>query len=507
VQFRPSKRESKLIKAKIAKASAKSDTDQPLRALQTRKCPVCSGTGRIERKRASEAAIASAKRAKLQKPLKSFKNWVPPGPEPAHDVLESRRAPSAEDLPASSAGSVAVPVPADCSWDPLVGKWVIAQPIARHRYSTDDVVVAWEAFREAYRLQALGSSGSSGAGSDWAPACADIGCGLGSVLLMLQWMLPNARSVGIEAQSTRLDLAQTSIVANGCSHRCVAMQGDLRNNKLAAAAAKSVSKMLSSSAAGSAAIATDKDRGAAVFDIVTGTPPYFDPAVLGQPADAESSACLFETRGGIEAYCAAARKLLRPAGARPLGLEHPCSRPSASASASASPSLASAKAVCLDGVDCDGAVLPYPPTPSASILGLSGARLVSERAHTGTAAAADAASEAAWWQLAGGRFVVVETALACGRCYHAAAANQLVVERRLDLIGREGKEALICVLVMARAEESGADARAVTCGSGRLTGAVYGEEVAEITVRGAPPAALRTVAYKRLLAETGKPSD
>lgn len=43
-----------------------------------------------------------------------------------------------------------------------------------------------------------------------------------------------------------------------------------------------------------------------------GTPPYFDVNVGGTPDCAESARCLFEFRGGIEAYCAAAARLLAP---------------------------------------------------------------------------------------------------------------------------------------------------------------------------------------------------
>lgn len=45
---------------------------------------------------------------------------------------------------------------------------------------------------------------------------------------------------------------------------------------------------------------------------LSGTPPYFDVNVGGTPDCAESARCLFEFRGGIEAYCAAAARLLAP---------------------------------------------------------------------------------------------------------------------------------------------------------------------------------------------------
>jgi tRNA1(Val) A37 N6-methylase TrmN6 len=39
----------------------------------------------------------------------------------------------------------------------------------------------------------------------------DLGCGIGSVLLMLAWRFPDAAVVGVEAQALSLDLARRSI--------------------------------------------------------------------------------------------------------------------------------------------------------------------------------------------------------------------------------------------------------------------------------------------------------
>ena len=45
----------------------------------------------------------------------------------------------------------------------------------------------------------------------------DLGCGLGSVLLMLKWKFGNqlVKSIGIEAQTNNLSLAIRSILFNG----------------------------------------------------------------------------------------------------------------------------------------------------------------------------------------------------------------------------------------------------------------------------------------------------
>ncbi len=474
------------------------------RQLQQRKCAVCGGRGTVERKRGRSGAAEATAAKRAARSLKTFENWVAPGPRPATDVLSLQ---SSGSLPAAAV------LPADCAWDPLAGHWSIAQPVARHRYSTDDVITAWLAFREARRVER--EAGPAGAEAASRPACADIGCGLGSALLMVQWALPGSRSVGLEAQETRMALARQSVLANGCGGRCVVLGGDLRVTSSQAAAARAVTRLFGGAAAaeGLEGPGAEGPPETAVFDLVTGTPPYFDPAVAGRPADGESSACLFEERGGVEAYCAAAAALLRPAGVRPLSLRVSTRQGDNAASAGAAGAAAGQEAgETAAGVDCHGAALPYPPVPRP-LAGLEGLEREEDgvafpgKALTGPARGpADAPPE--WWERRGGRFVVVETALAAGRVYAAAHAAGLAVEQRLDVVGRVGKPPLIVVCVLARAEEAPAAAReSPSCGLGRVSGSVWGEQVRRLDVRGPPPAAARTPAYRRVLAEMGKPSD
>ena len=77
----------------------------------------------------------------------------------------------------------------------------------------------------------------------------DIGCGIGSVLMMTAWKHPAATCVGVEAQSLSWAMACRSIRYNGASARVEARHGDLRD-------------------------ASVVPEGAS-FDLVTGTPPYF----------------------------------------------------------------------------------------------------------------------------------------------------------------------------------------------------------------------------------------
>jgi len=184
----------------------------------------------------------------------------------------------------------------------LTGHWRIFQRRDTHRYSTDDVVTAWVAWRVGEVLQRSGGvpeaapSAAAAAAAAAEPAaaaplrCIDIGCGIGSVLLMMAWLHPTAVCRGVEAQATRAAQAARSVRLNGAADRVSVVHADLRH--LAAAG-----------------------EGAA-YDLVTGTPPYFDVAAGALPGSEEAARCLFEYRGGIEAYCAAAAGLMR----RPAGL-------------------------------------------------------------------------------------------------------------------------------------------------------------------------------------------
>lgn len=166
----------------------------------------------------------------------------------------------------------------------LTGKWKIIQRTDSHRYSTDDVVTAWVAWRVT---RFLGRPPIS---------CCDIGTGIGSVLLMTAWLHPHAQCLGVEAQPTRLALAQRSALYNlgRESTRVRAIQGDLRDKT-------AIDTLLAL-------------NGGVGFPLVTGTPPYFNVAQGGTPPCEESARCLFEYRGGIEAYCGAASTLLAPGG-------------------------------------------------------------------------------------------------------------------------------------------------------------------------------------------------
>lgn len=183
--------------------------------------------------------------------------WSPPGPLPAGPGDRPDLWPAdGEDL---------------CF---LTGDFRIFQRVDGHRWSVDDLVTAWRAAQDCDRP---------------APGrVLDLGCGIGSVLMMLAWRLEDAELVGVEAQTISASLARRSIAYNGLESRVRVELGDLRERS---------------------PLPSDPR-----FDLVTGTPPYFEPSrgvVSDRP---QKGPCRFELRGGVEAYCAAARAHLHPGG-------------------------------------------------------------------------------------------------------------------------------------------------------------------------------------------------
>ncbi|MGH7340356.1 MAG: methyltransferase domain-containing protein, partial [Candidatus Rokuibacteriota bacterium] len=114
----------------------------------------------------------------------------------------------------------------------LAGDWRIFQHVGGHRWSLDDLVTAWMAAEELSGAPPV--------------RVADLGCGIGTVLMLLAWRFPAARVEGLEAEAEKVALARRSLHWNGCADRCGVHLGDLRD---------------ASALAGS-------------FDLVTGTPPY-----------------------------------------------------------------------------------------------------------------------------------------------------------------------------------------------------------------------------------------
>lgn len=160
--------------------------------------------------------------------------------------------------------------PDDAIRDRFVGDWWLYQRRNGHRTSSDDQLTAWSAV------------------SSWdGPPPArylDLGCGVGSVLLVVAHALRPALSLGVEAQPQSVLLAQRSIDELPSPPPIAVRCADFRALETGA------------------------------YDLITGSPPYFPLGTGTVSADPQKRACRFEIRGGVEAYCAAAARLLAQGG-------------------------------------------------------------------------------------------------------------------------------------------------------------------------------------------------
>lgn len=191
-----------------------------------------------------------------QRQLRARRDWTPPGPVP----------------PGPGEDPGLVPGPGE-TLDAFAGHWRIFQLRDGHRYSTDDMLAAW------YAVTACESRGLR-------PRRAlDLGTGIGSVGMFVAWSFPEVQMTGVEAQAVSVALARRSIAYNGIADRFEVREGDLRS--------------------------TSVEGG---FDLVTGSPPYWDPEAGTLSDRPQKAPCRFEQRGGVEDYCLAAAEALAPHG-------------------------------------------------------------------------------------------------------------------------------------------------------------------------------------------------
>lgn len=138
-----------------------------------------------------------------------------------------------------------------------------------HRYSLDDVATAWEAVETKPNAKRY----------------LDLGCGIGSVLHIVAYKLPDATIVGVEAQEVSFGLVTRNVERNGLASRVTLHHGDLRHTFLDAK-----------------------------FDLVTGTPPYVPVGSSVPSPDSQRLHCRVEMRGGVEEYLKAGARALAPSG-------------------------------------------------------------------------------------------------------------------------------------------------------------------------------------------------
>lgn len=199
--------------------------------------------------------MTDGRSAGIVRPARRPLGWAPGGPRPP-SAYDPRLGPHCgEDL---------------CY---LTGDFRILQRTGGHRWSLDDLLTAHFAVESV----------DAGAIRRFC----DLGCGIGSVLMMLAWSFPGAHGEGLEAQDASVDLARRSLAVNGIDERCTVQHGDLRT----------------------------AHEPAGPFDLVTGTPPYLPIETATGSSDGQRLACRLETRGGIEDYCRAAAARLGPGAA------------------------------------------------------------------------------------------------------------------------------------------------------------------------------------------------
>lgn len=163
--------------------------------------------------------------------------------------------------------------PADARRDRLIGDWHLYQRKGGHRTSTDDVVTAWFAVAR-----------SGGVTPD---RYLDLGCGIGSVLLMVSHRLRPAAALGVEAQDQSVVMVRRTVAELPQGGAAIEiLHGDFREVPFAG----------------------PEDAGG--YDLITGSPPYFPIGTGVLPADAQRRACRFEVRGGVEGYCETAARCL-----------------------------------------------------------------------------------------------------------------------------------------------------------------------------------------------------
>jgi tRNA1Val (adenine37-N6)-methyltransferase len=161
---------------------------------------------------------------------------------------------------------------ADETLDELCGGWRIYQLKRGHRYATDDVLTAHVALT----------------GRPTARRLLDLGCGVGSVGLLVLRNLAEARLTSIEVQELSVDLLRKTIVENGLGGRVELRHGDLRDESLLAR----------------------EER----FDLITANPPYLPQGSARVSPHPQRATARFELHGDVFDYCQTAARQLADGG-------------------------------------------------------------------------------------------------------------------------------------------------------------------------------------------------
>lgn len=184
-------------------------------------------------------------------------DWDPPGPVPPGDRGDPALQPTDDET-------------LDC----VCGHWRIFQRRDGHRFSTDDVLCAWYAAKQA-RERRLNPRHHL-----------DLGTGIGSVALIVSWYLPDVSTVGVEVQDVSAGLARRSVRYNGIEDRFDVVHTDLRQF----------------------------DPGDRRFDLVTGSPPYLPIGAGLESHRTQRGPARFGHKGDVIDYARAAVRCMAPGG-------------------------------------------------------------------------------------------------------------------------------------------------------------------------------------------------
>ena len=365
-------------------------------------CGVCDGNGFLPRKRKE---MDAASRPGVVKAARSFASgWKASGPLPLGAQGDPELEPKAgEEL---------------CF---LCGHWRIYQRVGGHRYSTDDVVTAWMAAR--VMRQTLGAGRP-------VRRQLDIGCGIGSVLMMTAWRHPEAQCVGVEAQSLSFSMACRGVKYNGLLKRCEVRQGDLRDPTMVPEGN--------------------------VFDLVTGTPPYFE--IKQVAATASGTGTNNSTMSSTASPKAPGQTTAAAAAAAAVAETETDSNSAAGGSAAA--------AADTDADAAAAAAAALALTPQGGMPSCEQSAPARFEFRGGIEAYCEAASRCIHPEH--GRFVVVVGCATASddRVCRAAHAVGLIVLEKLTVRGKAGKVPLIAVYVMRKASETGKGAEGEAGGGG-----------------------------------------